>query len=78
MYSDTQLFTQLEYYQCLFDADHAVQVLPEEERAAAELCVAPHRTTLRLVHRHATTFLEKSARRYVDLGGIFKGFKLAA
>jgi hypothetical protein len=48
------------------------------EAEAAELCVGPHRTTLRLVHRHATSFLEQSARRYVDLGGIFKGFKLAA
>jgi hypothetical protein len=49
--------------------------LPDEDKSAFEEAVGSHRLTFAAVFRHATTFLERSSRRYVDLGGLFKTFK---
>lgn len=71
VYSDAQLYSQLSYYQMLFDVDHAIEQLPEESRSAASSLIAPFREPFSKVFNHVDRQLQKSARKHVDLGGLF-------
>ena len=77
VYSDKTLYTQLSYFQSLFDIEHATKQLPTEEmRDMAPHLVAGHQESFGKIFDHVDKFLQKSARKHVDLGALFSALGL--
>ena len=71
VYSDGQLYSQLSYYQHLFDVPAALKKLSDEARPLGEVAFTGHTEAYEAVYAHITKALDKNARKYVDLGALF-------
>lgn len=72
VYTDGQLYSQLSYYQFLFDVPHALGKLEVgEPREAGQAAVTGHTDTFATVCDHVDKVLHRSARKFVDLGVLF-------
>eukprot|EP00039_Didymoeca_costata_P010754 m.145616 g.145616 ORF g.145616 m.145616 type:complete len:1518 (-) comp14951_c0_seq3:205-4758(-) len=71
IYPDKKLYTQLSYYEHLFDIEKALKKVTESNKILAESIVAAHRETFKKAFNHVSKQLEMSAFQHVDLGSIF-------
>merc|ERR1712086_942040 len=76
-YTRTSFYTQLSYFQSLFDVEHATKQLSEETREMGSSVVAGHQDEFRQLYDHVDKYLQKSARKHVDLGALFSTLGLA-
>lgn len=77
-YNDKDLYTQLSYYQHLFDLD-AAAAAPEAQALPGALLQLRmrHARLAKCLYTTADRMLARSARRYVDLGSLFAGIALS-
>eukprot|EP00041_Stephanoeca_diplocostata_P033068 m.1082251 g.1082251 ORF g.1082251 m.1082251 type:complete len:1545 (-) comp24263_c0_seq2:139-4773(-) len=71
VYTDGALYSQLSYYQFLFDTVHALKQLPEETRGLGQSVITGYTETFAKLYEHVDTYLQRSARKHVDLGALF-------
>jgi len=71
IYSDKVLYTQLSYFQSLFDVEHATKQLSQETRDMGPSVVAGHQDEFRQLFDHVDKHVQKSARKHVDLNALF-------
>jgi DNA polymerase alpha subunit A len=77
VYTDGQLYSQLSYYQYLFDVPTALSKLTSDKemdvdlKVVGENAVTGHTDAYASVYNHVDKVLQQSARKYVDLGGLF-------
>ncbi|KNC86887.1 hypothetical protein SARC_00982 [Sphaeroforma arctica JP610] len=85
-YSAHQLFTQLAYYQYLFDLPLLLKKSPSAATSAGnnamsrdgvERITSSFKDDISRVHAHVTTFIQKNARTYVDLAQLFGSLTMA-
>ncbi|KJE89758.1 DNA polymerase alpha subunit I [Capsaspora owczarzaki ATCC 30864] len=70
--TDTKLYTQLLYFQRLFDLQRAFQKIEDsEQRALAVRMIEPYRADIVRVHQHVNATFNKSARQFVNLRSLF-------
>ncbi|KDN44709.1 hypothetical protein K437DRAFT_274495 [Tilletiaria anomala UBC 951] len=77
VYSDKALYTQLSYYAHLFDGE-ALQQSAEELKhpGTAAQVLSQHKVLVGTLSNVVKQYLEKSGRKYVDLGSLFAGVSL--
>jgi len=82
IYSDAQLYSQLSYYLNLFDTENALKKLDEDVKALGESVLGGHAEAFGKVYTHVDKQMQHSARKHVDLGGLFSrlglGLKMKA
>eukprot|EP01134_Creolimax_fragrantissima_P008271 CFRG8271T1 len=85
-YSAHQLFTQLAYFQYLFDLALLLKKSPAAanmtgltalSKEGVESLTNPYKDDIARVHTHMTSFIQKNARTYVDLSQIFGSLSMA-
>ena len=78
VYGDKALFTQLSYYAYLFDVE-ALRRSPEGMKSPGLIAqiASQNRLLLGTLAAVVHTYLEKSGRKYVDLGSLFQGVKIS-
>ncbi|WFD34023.1 DNA-directed DNA polymerase [Malassezia cuniculi] len=76
-YSDKQLYTQLCYYDYLFDSQQALTEAGDApHRAYIQDTFARHKETITTLHNSIQRYLGRSGRRYVGLGRLFSFMKV--
>lgn len=71
VYTDGQLYSQLSYYQYLFDVPHALKKLSDTTKEKGDMAVVGHTKDYEIVYNHVDKLLDQSARKHVDLGALF-------
>ena len=74
IYSDKMLYTQLSYYQWLFDKD-ALKKSAEGAKNSSTVAniLNEHRRVIAVLGNVVRSYLERNGRKYVDLGILFAG-----
>ncbi|KAF9429224.1 DNA-directed DNA polymerase alpha catalytic subunit pol1, partial [Entomortierella beljakovae] len=75
-YSDASLYTQLAYFSHMFDAEKAMAKLDVKEHTAIHVQIGQHGELIRQLKVCADKYVDKSARRFVDLAQLFSFIKV--
>ncbi|KAG0300532.1 DNA-directed DNA polymerase alpha catalytic subunit pol1 [Dissophora globulifera] len=76
-YSDGQLYTQLSFFSHIFDSNKALEKIDFDKNGAVRVQIEQNRELIRQLKACAEKYMDKSARRYVDLSHLFSFVKIA-
>ncbi|KAG0199110.1 DNA-directed DNA polymerase alpha catalytic subunit pol1 [Mortierella sp. GBA30] len=77
-YSDGSLYTQLSFFSHIFDVNKALDKIDFEKNGAVRVQIEQNRELIRQLKACADKYIDKSARRYVDLSQLFSFVKVTA
>jgi len=72
-YSDSMLYTQLSFYQYMFDVDRAIQNTESKDKDIAKMISTPYMEPYRRVKAHMERKIKQSAYSRVNLSQLFQG-----
>ncbi|ORZ15507.1 DNA polymerase family B-domain-containing protein [Lobosporangium transversale] len=75
-YSDGSLYTQISFFSHIFDTDKALSKIDFEKNGAIRVQIEQNRELIRLLKAQADKYIDKSARRFVDLSQLFSFVKI--
>ncbi|KAF9933576.1 DNA-directed DNA polymerase alpha catalytic subunit pol1 [Mortierella alpina] len=77
-YSDGALYTQLSFFRHIFDVNKALDKIDFEKNGAIRVQIEQNRELIGQLKACADKYIDKSARRYVDLSQLFSFVQIAA
>ncbi|KAH7045436.1 DNA polymerase family B-domain-containing protein [Linnemannia elongata] len=77
-YSDGSLYTQLSFFSHIFDINKTLEKVDFERNGALRVQIEQNRELVRVLKVTADKYIDKNARRYVDLSRLFSFVKIAA
>ncbi|KAF9100336.1 DNA-directed DNA polymerase alpha catalytic subunit pol1 [Mortierella sp. GBA35] len=77
-YSDGGLYTQLSFFSHIFDINKTLEKVDFEKNGAVRVLIEQNRELIRALKVCADKYIDKNARRYVDLSQLFSFVKIAA
>ncbi|KAF9155077.1 DNA-directed DNA polymerase alpha catalytic subunit pol1 [Linnemannia schmuckeri] len=78
MYSDGGLYTQLSFFSHIFDINKALEKVDFEKNGAVRVQIEQNRELVRVLKVTVDKYIDKNARRYVDLSQLFSFVKIVA
>ncbi|KAG0267938.1 DNA-directed DNA polymerase alpha catalytic subunit pol1 [Linnemannia exigua] len=76
-YSDGNLYTQLSFFSHIFDINKTLEKVDFEQNGAVRVQIEQNRDLVRALKVCADKYIDKNARRYVDLSQLFSFVKIA-
>ncbi|KAI7829018.1 DNA polymerase family B-domain-containing protein [Gamsiella multidivaricata] len=76
-YSDGALYTQLSFFSHIFDVNKALEKIDFDKNGAVRVQIEQNRELIRQMKACADKYIDKNARRYVDLSQLFSFVQIA-
>ncbi|KAF9908957.1 DNA-directed DNA polymerase alpha catalytic subunit pol1 [Linnemannia zychae] len=77
-YSDTSLYTQLSFFSHIFDINKILEKVDFEHNGAVRVQIEQNRDLIGALKQCADKYIDKNARRFVDLSELFSFVKIVA
>ncbi|KAF9187397.1 DNA-directed DNA polymerase alpha catalytic subunit pol1 [Haplosporangium sp. Z 767] len=76
-FSDGSLYTQLSYFSHIFDTQKVLDKVDFEKNGAIRVLIEQNRELIRQLKANADKYIDKNARRFVDLSQLFSFVKIS-